>query len=197
MPRSARQRVGRSVSVLAPEGRAEPRSGLCRDCVDGESASSTYREVQQANLITGRSIESVASAAVYATCRCGGFAVTVSEVAEVAVCTTEQVRHAYSVLNVELNLETPVIQPESLIPKLATKCDLSEQVQHRALELAMEAVDAGLANGRNPAGAAAGCLYVAVAERDLLTTQAEIAEAAEVSVETVRARYQKLEDVVE
>ena len=162
-----------------------------------ESASSTYREAQQADLIMGRSIESMAAGAVYATCRCGGFAVSVSEVAEVSVSSTEQVRHAYSVLNVELNLETPVIQPESLLPKLATTCDISKQVQHRAFELTMEAVDAGLANGRNPAGVAAGCLYAAVAERELLTTQAQIADAAEVSVETVRSRYQELEVVLE
>jgi len=138
----------------------------------------------------------MAAGAVYATCRCGGFTVSVGEVAEVSVCSRGQVLNAYRVLNVELTLETPVIQPESLIPKLATACDCSKQVQHRALELAMEAVDAGLANGRNPAGVAAGCLYVAVVERGLLTTQAEIAEAAEVSVETIRARYQELQEVL-
>jgi len=49
-----------------------------------ESASTTYREAQAADLITGRSIESMAAAAVYATCRCAGFAVSTSEVADVA-----------------------------------------------------------------------------------------------------------------
>lgn len=161
-----------------------------------ESASSTYREAQQADLITGRSIESMAAGAVYATCRCGGFAVSVSEVADVSVCSDDQVVNAYRVLNVELSLETPVIQPESLIPKLATACDCSKQVQHSALELATQAVDAGLANGRNPAGVAAGCLYTAVAERDLLTTQAEIAAAADITVETLRSRYQELQAVM-
>lgn len=162
-----------------------------------ESASSTYRAAQQADLIMGRSIESMAAGAVYATCRCGGFVVSVSEVAEVVVCSTEQVRHAYSVLNVELNLETPVVQPESLIPKLATICDLSAQVQHRALKLATQAVDAGLANGRSPAGVAAGCLYVAMREQDGMATQAEVAASAEVSVETLRSRYQELQEVME
>jgi len=57
----------------------------------------------------------------------------------------------------------------------------------------MEGVNAGLSNGRNPAGVAAGCLYVAVAERELAPTQEEIADAAEVSVETVRTRYQELQ----
>ncbi|GAB7093932.1 transcription initiation factor IIB family protein [Halolamina litorea] len=161
-----------------------------------ESASKTYRTAQQADLITGRSIESMAAGAVYAACRCGGFAVSASAVADVSVSSTDHVQHAYSVLNVELSLETPVIQPGSLIPKLATGCDCSPQVQHRALELATQAVDAGLANGRNPAGVAAGCLYTAVSEHDGVTTQAEIAAAAEVSVETVRSRYQELQDRV-
>ncbi|MFW5950336.1 MAG: transcription initiation factor IIB, partial [archaeon] len=161
-----------------------------------ESATSTYREAQQADLIPGRSIESMAAGAVYATCRCGGFAVSVSEVADVSVGSEEQVLNAYRVLNVELDLETPVIQPESLIPKLATTCDLSKEVQHRALELTTQAVDSGVANGRNPAGVAAGCLYTAVAERELLTTQAEIADAAEVCVETLRSRYQDLQEVL-
>jgi len=90
-----------------------------------ESASTTYREAQAADLITGRSIESMAAAAVYATCRCAGFAVSTSEVADVAVCTEDQVNRDYMVLNVELGLETPIVQPESRIPKLATACGLS------------------------------------------------------------------------
>ena len=163
-----------------------------------ESASSTYRAAHKADLITGRSIESMAAGAVYATCRCGGFTVSVSEVADVSVCSREQVMNAYRVLNVELSLETPVIQPESLIPKLATACacDISKEVQHRALELTTQAVDAGVANGRNPAGVAAGCLYTAVREQDGVATQAEIAAAADVTVETLRSRYQELQEVV-
>ncbi len=161
-----------------------------------ESASSTYREAQQAALIMGRSIESMAAGAVYATCRCAGFTVSVREVADVSVCSRDQVLNAYRVLNVELDLETPVIQPESLLPKLATACDISEQVQHRAYELTMEAVDAGVGNGRNPRGVAAGCLYTAVVEQELLTTQADIADAAEICVETLRSRYQELQEVL-
>jgi len=51
----------------------------------------------------------------------------------------------------------------------------------------------GLANGRSPSGVAAGCLYSAVIEHELLTTQEEIAAAPEVSIETVRSRYQELQ----
>jgi len=42
---------------------------------------------------------------------------------------------------------------------------------------------------------AAGCLYSAVLEYGLLTTQEEIAAAADVSVETVRSRYHELQDL--
>jgi len=45
--------------------------------------------------------------------------------ADVAVCTEDQVNRDYMVLNVELGLETPIVQPESRIPKLATACGLS------------------------------------------------------------------------
>ena len=162
-----------------------------------ESASTTYREAQQADLITGRSIESMAAAAIYATCRCSGFTVSVREVAEKTICSEEQVLRSYRVLNVELGLETPVVQPESLIPKLATKCDVPKHVQHRTLELMTTAIDAGLDNGRSPSGVSAGCLYVAVVEHELLTTQEDIAAAAEVSVVTVRSRYQELIEVLE
>ena len=83
-----------------------------------ESASTTYREAQQADLIRGRSIESMAAGAVYATCRCGGFAVSVSEVADVSVASRDQVLNAYRVLNVELSLEntdraTRVVAPNA------------------------------------------------------------------------------------
>jgi len=45
-------------------------------------------------------------------------------------------------------------------------------------------------------GGFAGCLYSAVLEYGLLTTQEEIAAAADVSVETVRSRYQELQEIV-
>jgi len=160
-----------------------------------ESASTTYREAQAADLITGRSIESMAAAAVYATCRCAGFAVSTSEVADVAVCTEDQVNRDYMVLNVELGLETPIVQPESRIPKLATACGLSHTCSTVLMSWRWRPSTMAWRTAGVRQGVAAGCLYSAVLEYGLLTTQEEIAAAADVSVETVRSRYHELQDL--
>jgi len=161
-----------------------------------EQASSLFRTAQSQDLLPGRSIESIAAGSVYAACRCSNAVRTVEEIAEVARCDAEAVQHGYNVLNVELGLPTPPPAPASFIPKLASECDVSNGVRQRATELASRAEDRGLADGRQPSGFAAACLYLAAQERDRSITQTALADAANTTPVTVRTGYRDLEEQV-
>jgi transcription initiation factor TFIIB len=77
---------------------------------------------------------------------------------------------------------------------LASELDLPDETRRLAERLATEAEDRGLANGRNPAGVAAGCLYEAAQELHDEVTQQGLGEAAEVSAVTVRSRWREVRE---
>ena len=158
-----------------------------RACVLFESA-------QEADLLVGRSIEGFAAAAVYATCRTGGIARTVQEVAADAQADGDELQVAYDAINRELGLPTGPIDPREYLPRFASELDVPHEIEHRATELVDAAEEQGLVAGKTPGGGAAACLYTAARERAYELTQATAADAAGVSPVTVRSTYQDLTD---
>lgn len=177
--------IGRLVGTLA----------LSRSIRD--RACTLFRKAQAENLLLGRSIEAVAAGSVFAACRCGGVLRSVDEIVDATVVERTNVTNAYGVLNQELGLETQPLSPGAYVARTASDCGALDTVRERAGELVDVAETHGLANGRNPAGIAAACLYLAGRERGGLHTQGELANAAGVSKPTVRARYQELRDCLD
>ncbi|MHB9287326.1 transcription initiation factor IIB [Halobacteriales archaeon Cl-PHB] len=162
-----------------------PETVRDRACVLFESA-------QEATLLQGRSIEGFAAAAVYATCRTASVSRTLPEVTDAARATRDELDAAYDALNRELGLPTGPIDPREYLPRFASKLDLGPDVERRARELAEEARDRGIDNGRNPGGVAAACLYTAGVELGVEVTQATAAEVADVTPVTLRRTYYAL-----
>lgn len=163
-----------------------------------EQACALYREAMAENLILGRSIEAMAAACVYAVCRCAGRGRRLDEVVSVAPVSESAVTNAYRAINADLGLETAVIRPRTLLPRLISELDisLSPVDQRRTAELVRQAEAAGIANGRRPSGVAAACLYLAVQESDHDVRQTDIAESAGTTPTTIRARCAELRDLL-
>ena len=159
-----------------------------------EQASVRYREAMAADLVRGRSIEAVATACVYAVCRCAGQGRSLNEVVSVARVDESAVKGAYRAINTELGLETALVRPRSLLPRLISELDssLPLDVRHRAERLVRTAEESGIANGRRPSGVAAACLYLAAKQSDVPLTQAAVASVAGTTPATLRARYHEL-----
>mgnify|MGYP000743051555 CR=1 FL=1 len=158
-----------------------------------EQACQLFRTAQEADLLHGRCIESIAAAAVYGTCRINGLPRTESEVAEAARCGAEAFRNAYHVLNRELELPTAPQRPEQYLPQFASKLGVPDVVQLKAADIARRAAERGLSNGQQPSGVAAACLHVA-AERSMFSiTQRELATTADVSAMTIRKQRNRIQ----
>ena len=153
-----------------------------------------FREAQEADLLRGRSIESMAAAAVYAVCRAASLPRTIEEVAGVARIDADRLTTAYGVLNRELDVETGPVDPAEYLPRFASELDLDTAVERRAHDLVGDAAAAGLTNGNNPCGVAAGCLYTAARTEGTDLTQAEAAEVAGVAAATLRVTYHRLRE---
>ena len=162
-----------------------------------DQACRLYRTAAGEDLIRGRSIEAMAAASVYAACRCAGLPRTLEEIGATAAVDHKRVRNAYAVLNRELELPTVPMEPPEYVPRVTSTLELSAATRQRAAELAGQAVRTGVANGCNPAGVAAGCVYQAARERDERVTQAALADAAEVTPMTIRARWNELQTVLD
>jgi transcription initiation factor TFIIB len=164
-----------------------------------EQASALYREAMAERLIRGRSIEGVAAACIYAVCRCAGRGRELEEIVSVARVSESAVKNGYRAINTELGLETALIRPRTLLPRLISElqCDVAPATRRRAHELACQADTAGIANGRRPSGVAAACLYLAAKETGTGLTQEDVATTAGTTATTLRCRYRELEEVLD
>lgn len=159
-----------------------------------EIAAVIYRNALKENLVLGRSIEGVATSALYAACRMDGLPRCLGEVAVVSRIDRREVARTYTSVSDELNLAIGPTDPREYIPRFASKLDLEEPIRREARQLIERAGDHELISGRSPTGLAGAALYTAMLLHDTTRSQQSIAEVARVSVVTLRSRHRELVD---
>jgi len=156
-----------------------------------EVASVIYRRALNEDLIRGRSIEGVATAALYAACRQEGIPRSLDEVAEVSRVPQKEIGRTYRYISQELGLELKPVDPKQFVPRFASALDLSEEVQAKATEIIDVSAEQGLLSGKSPTGFAAAAIYAASLLCNEKKTQREVADVAQVTEVTIRNRYQE------
>ncbi len=164
--------------------------GLPKRIVD--DAMVIYRQAAEKGLVRGRSLESIAAAAVYAACRIHGVPRTLDDIAKALKTNRKDVARCYRLLVRELRLRMPIVDPTRYVSRIASVLGLSPRVEKRATEILLQARRLGLTAGKDPAGLAAAAIYIAALELNERRTQKEIAAAAGVTEVTVRNRYKEL-----
>ena len=159
-----------------------------------DQACALFRTAQSEGLLRGRSIEGMAAGCVYAVARCNGLSRTVVEVAEPAPIGRGKVEGAYRVLNAELGLPAKPVGPSAFVPRFCSELGVSDEIQSRALRLAEAAEEAGVTNGVQPSGFAAGCLYKALDGRRT-PSQGTVASVADTSTKTLRKHRDTLDEL--
>jgi len=162
-----------------------------------EQSCALFRRAQSESLLLGRSVEAMAGAAVYAICRMNGLPRTCGDVAALARVSNKRVEHAYSVLNRDLSLPSVPVPPGAYIPGIASVMELSDGTRRQAAHVTEQAQERGLTNGKHPAGVAAAAVYLVAEARVEGVRQTELAQAADVSTATLRARWTALREHVE
>jgi transcription initiation factor TFIIB len=157
-----------------------------------DDAMAIYRQAAEKGLVRGRSLESIAAAALYAACRMRGVPKSLDEIAEYVKGGRKEVARCYRLIVRELRIRMPIVDPTRYVGKIASALGLSPQVERRAMQILLEAKMKGLTAGKDPAGLAAAAIYIAALELGERRTQKEIASAAGVTEVTVRNRYKEL-----
>ena len=157
-----------------------------------ETASVIYRRALDEDLLPGRSIEGVATSALYAAARQAGTPRSLDEISAVSRVDKDEIARTYRYVVRELSLEIQPADPESYVPRFASDLDLPEEVERRARELLSTAKEQGVHSGKSPVGLAAAAVYAAALLTNEKTTQAAVSEVADISEVTIRNRYHEL-----
>jgi transcription initiation factor TFIIB len=157
-----------------------------------ETASVIYRRALDENLLPGRSIEGIATAAVYAAARQANVPRSLDEVARVCRVDKEEFKRAYRYIVKELELAIEPADPTEYLPRFASELDASDATERKAVELVETASEENVLSGKSPVGIAAAALYAASLLTDERLTQTEVGEVADISEVTIRNRYKDL-----
>jgi transcription initiation factor TFIIB len=163
----------------------------CHDPIR-ETTSVLYRRALDEDMLRGRSIEGMATAALYAGSRLENAPRTLDEVAAVSRVDRLEIERAYRYLADELGLEMTPTDPEAYIARFASQLGCPDETERQSRELIRAAVEAGVHSGRNPVGIAAAALYAAAKLTRQDVIQDDIAEIANVSKVTIRNRYPEI-----
>lgn len=159
-----------------------------------ENAAVIYRKALDKGLIRGRSITSIAAAALYVACRLAETPKSLKEIAEAGLRDIKSISRDYRMLLRELKIELPIHDPLTYLPKIAEKANVSGTAQGLAAEILRRAKEERLTSGKAPRGVAGAVLYIACLLKDEKRTQKQIAEAAGVTEVTIRNRIRELKE---
>jgi transcription initiation factor TFIIB len=156
-----------------------------------EVASVIYRRALADDLIRGRSIEGVATSALYAACRKEGIPRSLNEIAAVSRVERKEIGRTYRYVSQELGLGMAPVDPVKYVPRFASELGLSTEVQAKAVDIIQTTAEQGLLSGKSPTGYAAAAIYAASLLCNEKQTQRQVARVAGVTEVTIRNRYQE------
>jgi transcription initiation factor TFIIB len=161
-----------------------------------EIAAAIYRRALDAGMLPGRSIEGIATGALYIACRQKQIPRSLSEFVEVSRVERREIARAERYLVRELDLDVLPADPATYLPRFCSDLDVPPEVQRSAREIVDATTDVGLHSGKSPPGFAAAAIYLAAGFHDVDLTQQEVADAAGVTEVTIRNRYREQMDAV-
>jgi len=162
-----------------------------------ETAALLYRKAVKKHLIRGRSIQGVAAAAIYMSCRKCNIPRTLDEIAQATYVSKKEIGRCYRFLARELEEFIPPLLPSSYISKFSNQLQVAGEAENIAAAILNIAKNLRLTSGRGPTGIAAAATYIASILTGERKTQREVASIANVTEVTVRNRYKELMDKLE
>ncbi|MFB6191736.1 MAG: transcription initiation factor IIB family protein [Haloarculaceae archaeon] len=156
-----------------------------------EVTSVIYRRALDEDLIRGRSIEGVAAAALHAACRREHIPRSLDDLTAVSRVDRREIGRTYRYISRQLGLALDPVDPKEYLPQLASELGVSDAIQREAETVVERTTEQGLHSGKSPSGYAAAAIYAASRIVGPKLTQRSVADAANVTVVTIRNRYQE------
>jgi transcription initiation factor TFIIB len=176
--------------ALSEMGKIQSKLSLPRNVI--ETSSMIYRKALKANMIRGRTIQSIVVACVYLACRQCGIIRSLEDVASSCNISKKEAARNYRFLLRELNPSVPQVDSQSYISKIVNNLGLVGETERLAKMILHTASLMKLTGGRGPAGMAAASVYISTRFTGDYRTQGDISREAQVTEVTIRNRYKEL-----
>lgn len=164
----------------------------------GQSASVIYRKALKNDLVRGRSIDGIISAAVYLACRTAGIPLTLKDIQPACQnVTAKELGRCVRILIRELKLKPANSNFTSLVHRLGEQLKMGMESRSMATDIISQARQAGITVGKNPMSVAAAALYIAGIKSGERRTQLDMAAAAKTTPVTIRNRFKELTELLE
>ncbi|MCL9815208.1 transcription initiation factor IIB family protein [Natranaeroarchaeum aerophilus] len=161
-----------------------------------ETAGAIFTRVYTEETQQGRSLATVAAAALYVACKQEGAPVTSSAIADAADIEHSHLLRRSKWVQTEIGTPVDTFNPKPFVDEYANTLGLSDETRELARNVVTVATEEGVASGKSPSGFAAAAIYYAAKLRDETCTQDDVHEASGVSKITIRNRYQEQAEVV-
>ncbi|OTF01845.1 transcription initiation factor IIB family protein [Halorubrum sp. SD683] len=184
--RNLKQALGEIERMSSALGLADPPR---------ETAAVLYRRAVEEGLLPGRSIESMATASLYAAARQHDTPRALATFDSVSRVEKLEIQRAYRYLSQELGLSIEPADPVHYLRQYVSNADVSSEVERIARDLLETGKEQGVHSGKSPPGLAGAAIYAAAQLANEQLTQATVSQAAGVSEVTIRNRYQELLEV--
>ncbi|NHJ00806.1 MAG: transcription initiation factor IIB [Candidatus Heimdallarchaeota archaeon] len=177
-------------SALIELKRIRSHLGLAEDV--SESAVLLYKLALKEDLIKGRSVIGMMSAATYLACRKKGTAITLKDMAEVATISSKELGRCIRTFLKHINVNSNTPDPITLINRLGENLGLTMYTRKVAIDILSEAREKRLTTGKIPMSLAAAAIYIASIQTGERRTQQQIAVPARTTPVTIRNRFKEL-----
>ena len=160
-----------------------------------EKAAYNYRKALDHRIIKGRSIRALIVASIYASCRDLSVPRTLEEIAVAANTDAIFAGKCYRLLVQNLELQLPVIDSNKYLARIASKAKVSEKTYRTALGMLSTIKNDTISHGKDPNALAVAVLYAACLKEAEDVSQAQIAVAGDISIVTLRKRFQDVRKI--
>lgn len=160
-----------------------------------EEASILYRKLLENGSVRGRSIAYMAAASIYAVLRRRGLPRTLDELAKASGLKKKDLARCYRIILKEADIQPPVPDPRSYIPKIVSKLGLPLEVEMEALKILSE--NSKSMAGRSPHVLASAAVYCAAKRLNHTITQRQAADAVGVTEVSIRNGVKAIEEIYE
>lgn len=157
-----------------------------------ENTCLLYKKAMRKGLIRGRSVRLIAAACIYLSCRICKVPRTLKEVSGPLKINKTELNRAYNFVSRSLKLKACFVKPQDLVPRFCTMLGLSPSTQAKVMEIISLYEKSGMDSGKNPAGIAAGAIYVSTMICNERRTQRAVASMTIVTEVTIRNRTEEM-----
>jgi len=161
-----------------------------------ENAAYIYRKTVEQKITKGREIYSVVAASMYVACRNTLTLRNLNDISKARNIKRRNLTKSYRAIVKQLDLKIPVVDQASCILKISSILKVSVRTKNLALKILKKAEELNMVSGRDPVVIAAVSIYYSSWIRKDGITQTQIANAAGITMVTIRKRFLEIMKII-